>query len=342
MQRFFIVLLCSAACFYACHLREPLPTVSEESFACRRVHIAPGPEDFVLDTWNGPPRLLISCHDRRRPETSGGIFFFEMDTERTGELKRSGEPSTVQAFKPHGVDIRHTGGQTLLYVIIHDPHGRGERSENAVMIYSVEKDALQFVQMLKDQRCLWSPNDLSVMPSGEIYLTNDYKKKLDLYLRTRESEIAYYHPAEGTWSIVADKIAFANGILAEEDRVFVTATLGEEIMEYPRRPDGTLGEGKKILDLKGPDNLTRQGKYLLTAAHFDDLAFMGHSKNTEKHSPSVVVRIDPEHRSSTAVFVNNGELISAASTAMVYMHKLYISQVFDPYMVICSVPKYLY
>jgi arylesterase / paraoxonase len=342
MGRVFIILGFLLICVISCNLRDPLPIPSEESFDCRRVRVADGPEDFVLDTWHGAPRLLVSSHDRRHPETSGGIYFLEIDTDKTGELTRIGEPSTIKAFKPHGVDIRHAGNQTLLYAIIHDPYGHMERSENAVMIYSVENDSLKFVQMMEDRRCLWSPNDLSVMPSGEIYLTNDYKGKLDLYLRSRESEISYFNPATGTWSIVADKIAFANGILAEEERVFVTATLGEEILEYPRNPDGTLGKAKKILHLKGPDNLTRQGKYLLTAAHFDDLAFMKHSKDSSAFSPSVVLRIYPEQKSRATVFVNSGELISAASTAMVYNDKLYISEVFDPYIVICSVPKYLF
>jgi arylesterase/paraoxonase len=342
MIRCIILFGCFLFSITACNLRDPLPIPSEESFDCRRVHVAEGPEDFVLDTWHGSPRLLVSSHDRRHPETSGGIFFFEIDTEKTGELKRIGEPATIKAFKPHGVDIRHAGNQTLLYVIIHDPYGRMERAENAVMIYSVEKDSLIFIQMLEDKTCLWSPNDLSVMASGEIYLTNDYKGKLDLYLRTRESEISYFNPTAEIWSIVADKIAFANGILAEEDRVFVTSTLGDEILEYPRNPDGTLGKGQTILRVKGPDNLTRQGKYLLTAAHFDDLAFMKHSKDSSAFSPSVVLRIYPEQKSGATVFVNNGELISAASTAMVYNDKLYISEVFDPYIVICSVPKYLF
>ncbi|MCU0598723.1 MAG: SMP-30/gluconolactonase/LRE family protein [Desulfobacterales bacterium] len=342
MGRVFIILGFLLICAISCNLRDPLPIPSEESFACRRVRVADGPEDFALDTWHGPPRLLVSSHDRRHPETSGGIYFLEIDTDKTGELKRTGEPPLITAFKPHGVDIRHSGNQTLLYVIIHDPRGRMERSENAVAIYSVEDDSLRFIQLLEDKECLWSPNDLSVMSSGEIYLTNDYKTKFNLYFRTSGSEISYFNPSTRTWSVVADDIAFANGILAEKERVYVTTTLGEEILEYPRNPDGTLGKEKKIIRVKGPDNLTRQGQYLLTAAHFDDLAFMRHSKDPAVPSPSVVLRIYPEQRSRATVFVDNGELISAASTAMVYQDKLYISQVFDPYIVICSVPKFLF
>jgi hypothetical protein len=342
MIRYIIMLGCLLLCLTACHLSEPLPIQSEESFACRRVQVAAGPEDFALDKWHGQPRLLVSSHDRRSPETSGGIYFLEIDTDKTGEIPRINEPPGIKAFKPHGVDIRHTDTQTLLYVIIHDPYGRMERLENAVMIYSVEKDSLKFVQMLEDERWLWSPNDLSVLPSGEIYLTNDYRGMIDLYFRRNISEIAYFNPETGRWSMAADGIAFANGILAEEDRVFVSATRGDQIMEYKRNKDGTLGAGKSIMRLKGPDNITRKGSYLLVAAHFDDLAFMKHKKDSSAQSPSVIFRIYPEQKSKATVFVNNGDLISAASTAMIFNDRLYISDVFDPYIVICSVPKYLF
>jgi hypothetical protein len=342
MGRLLGILICLVGCLSACNLRDPLPRTLEAPFACRCVKVADGPEDFALDTWSKPPRLLISSHDRRHSETSGGIYFFEIDTERTGELPRNGEPPAIKAFKPHGVDIRHVEGRTLLYVIIHDPYGRMERAENAVIIYSVEKDSLNFIQLLKDERRLWSPNDLSVLPSGEIYLTNDYRGKWDLYFRRKTSEIAYYNPLTEQWSKAADKIAFANGILAEEKRVFVTATLGEKVLEFPRNSDGSLGEGKAIIHLKGPDNLMRQGSSLLTAAHFDDLAFMKHSKDASAPSPSVVFRIHPDHQYKAALFVDTGEVISAASTAMVYGEKLYISQVFDPHIVICTVPKHLF
>jgi len=341
MTRLIMVLLCIIITS-ACNLKDPLPIPSEESYDCRRVKVADGPEDFVLDQWHSSPRLLISSHDRRHPEKAGGIYFFQINTEQSGEMRRVGDPSKITAFKPHGVDIRHSGSETFLYVIIHDPYGHMKRSENAVVVYLVEENDLKFVNLLEDKRCLWSPNDLSVLPSGEIYLTNDYRGNLDLYFRKKVSEIAYFYPETDKWSIVADRIAFANGILAEENHVYVAATLGEQILEYPRNEDGSLGEGRIFLPFKGPDNLTKQGKYLLTAAHFDDMALMKHKKDPSALSPSVVFRIDPVLQSKTTVFVDSGALISAASTAMIYKNKLYISEAFDPYIVICRVPKYLF
>jgi len=333
---FAYVLLCAG-----CHLREPLPVPGQE-VACHKINIAPGPEDFVLDTWHGAPRILVSSHDRRHPETSGGIFYLNLDTEATGEMKRFGEPVSLAAFKPHGMDIRNSGEDVILYVILHDPAGRMKSDENAIGVYFVEDNALRFLYLLEDSSFLWSPNDLSVLQGGEIYVTNDRRGDLDIYFKRKSSEIVYYQLETQTWSMVADNLAFANGIYAEKDRVFVTETLGDGFLMFSRLPDGHLGPKNIIARMKGGDNIMKYGDYFLTTAHYDDLAFLKHKKNPENHAPSIVFRVRPDFCSKEAMYVNTGEIISAASTAMVFKNKLYISQVFDPFIVVCDVPVYVY
>jgi len=338
--RVFIVFGCLVSLFSGCQLKARLPMLIED-IPCHKVHIADGPEDFVLDTWHGSARLLVSSHDRRNPETSGGIFYFDIDTEKTGVMPRIGEPEKITTFKPHGMDIRRSGGQTLLYVIIHDPHAHGERDENAVIIYEVGKNDLRFVKLLEDADHLWSPNDLSVLPSGDIYVTNDLHGSLDMYMRGKSSEIVYYDHVLGTWKKVAEEIAFANGILAEADWVYVSATFDNQVMVFPRADDGSLGTPEQIVRVKGPDNIMRYKNSLLTTAHYDDLAFFSHMNNAEEHAPSIVFMIRPEMYTKDPVFVDTGEMISAASTAMVFKDKLYISQIFDPYIVVCNVPAFM-
>jgi hypothetical protein len=64
-------------------------------------------------------------------------------------------------------------------------------------------------------------------------------------------------------------------------------------------------------------------------------------KDPEEPSPSVVFVVRPEIHTKNAVYVNDGRMISAASTAMAYQKKLYISQVFEPYIVVCDVPVFM-
>lgn len=337
---FLAVGACLAGMLSGCNLKDPLP-IPIEDIDCHKVRIAPGPEDFVLDLGSGPPRLLVSSHDRRNPESSGGIYFFDLGSEATGELSRIGEPETLVAFKPHGMDIRKDEDISLLYVILHDPYGHMERKENAIGVYKIQRGALVFVELMEDAACLWSPNDLSVMPSGDIYVTNDVPSIVSMYLRLESSEIAFYDHKEKTWKIVADGIGFANGILAEKDRVYVTATQGDEVMMFPRAADGSLKTPETLVRVKGPDNLMRYKDSLLTTAHYDDLAFLDHRKDPEKHAPSIVFVVRPEFHSKNTVYVDRGKMISAASTAMIFRNKLYISQVFDPYIVICNAPAFL-
>ena len=323
----------------ACSFKEKLPeTATEMHGKCTKIDIGPGPEDFVLDKWHHTPRFLVSSCERRKPAADGDIFFYVPETGDSGVLRRTGEPERLAAFKPHGMDIRYTGGITYLYVILHQPYESGGQTEHAVAVYRVFDDHLAMTDWLEDADCLWSPNDLSVMANGDIYLTNDHRGKLDLYFKRKASEIAFYDADAGKWRIVADDLAFANGILAEPDQVFVTTTLGNQVLAYPRHPDGSLGQAEAVVSLKGGDNLTRYGKYLITAAHFDDFAFLRHAKDSKKPAPTVVMRITPETGMKKPIYVNSGEFISAASTAMVYKDKIYISQVFDPFMVACDAP----
>ena len=189
--RLIIISVCLAGLCWGCNMRDPLP-ITIEDIQCHKVKVAPGPEDFVLDKGHGGPRLLVSSHDRRNPENSGDIYYFDIKTEESGVMLRRDEPEKIAAFKPHGMDIRIDGRRTLLYVIIHDPYAHEERLENAVIIYEVDQNHLCFVELLEDAEHLWSPNDLSVLPSGDIYLTNDIHGSLDMYTRSKSSEIVYY------------------------------------------------------------------------------------------------------------------------------------------------------
>ncbi|NOY69959.1 MAG: hypothetical protein GXP53_10835 [Deltaproteobacteria bacterium] len=320
-----------------CNLKQRLPMVAEKA-SCYRFPTGDGPEDMVLDRFNGAPRILVSSYERRKPADHGEIYAFDIQTGGMQVLVRTNEPESLESFKPHGMDIRHDGGITELYVILHDPHNRGKRLENGVGIYRVYRNELRMTAFLEDPVCLWSPNDLSVAADGGIYLTNDYKSDLDLYFRRKRSEIAYYDPRTGKWKIVAAGLAFANGIYATSARVYVSTTLGNRILSYPINPDGSLGEPRTVTELKGGDNIMPYGKYILVCAHFDDFAFMRHAKDAKKLSPSVVFRIDPATGDKKAIFADAGKAISAASTALIYGKKLYISQVFDPFILVCDVP----
>ncbi len=334
-----LIVIVFCLCFSACNIQKPLPDYDKKR-NCYPVEIGDGPEDFVLDRWHKVPRLLISSHERREPARYGDIYSFDLNTGHSEKMIRTGEPDTLASFKPHGMDIRHEDGKTFLYVILHDPYNRSVREENGISIYQVLEQTLHFIEMLEDKTFLWSPNDISVLDSGEIYATNDYRSEFDIYLRKKTSEIAYYSVQEKKWSAVARDISFANGILAMPDRVYVAATRSDRLIEYPRESDGSLGTGKELLEMKGLDNIMPFGKKLVVAAHFDDWAFYWHHKNSKNLSPSVVFLIDPDSfapdETKKVIYADEGGQISAASTAFIYKDRLYISQVFESTILVCD------
>ncbi|MBF0449435.1 MAG: SMP-30/gluconolactonase/LRE family protein [Candidatus Magnetomorum sp.] len=322
--------------FTACHQIKNFPEYDEATKMCERIYVADGPEDFVLDQWNNPPRLLISSHERRKPETFGGIYSLSLTTHATQKLQRTGENNRFKAYKPHGMDIRHVGQQTYLYVILHDPYHHNQRIENAIAVYEVFENDLLLIDVLENSTCLWSPNDVSVLPDGQIYVTNDYRSSFDLLFKRAVSEIVHYQPKTKAWQVVAKNMCYANGILAQSDHVFVSTTLGNELLKFKRQLDGRLENKQTIARIKGLDNIMPYQGRLLITAHLSNWAFLKHYKSKDSISPTAVYLVNPnltnDPSTSTLIYRNDGTDISAASTAIIHNQFLYIAQVFDPFL----------
>jgi len=90
---------------------------------------------------------------------------------------------------------------------------RSQRSKD-IAVYDVVDDEIILMDLLEDENYLWSPNDLSVLPDGTIYATNDYRGDLDLYLKRKSSQIAHFNPATRKWNLAAEGLGLANGIWA--------------------------------------------------------------------------------------------------------------------------------
>ena len=70
---------------------------------------------------------------------------------------------------------------------------------------------------------------------------------------------------------------------------------------------------------------------LWVTAHPCLLDFVAHSENSDEKSPTQIYTIDPTTLEVNNTFQNNGDLISAASTALYINNRLYLSQIFEPY-----------
>ena len=293
----------------------------------------PGPEDMVLDPSQGSPRLLVSSSDRRYGEIPGEIYEISTDSGSVRPMARRGEPGGF-IFDPHGLDLSlENNGEYLLYVITH--WEEGEEEKHAVLRYRVLADVLEFDRIYKDD-LLVSPNDLSALPGGLIYVSNDSSgggKILETILGLKHSTVVYYDGA--SWSVSAERIAMANGIVAHPDVVYVSATRENKVYAFSRNGAGDLSDKRVLAKIKGPDNITAYGDTLIVAGHTKSIALSRHlsASKDPPSSPTSIFIIDPKNGEVGLLFENKGDLISAGSVGVITGGELYVGQIMDPFVI---------
>ncbi|MCF8346702.1 MAG: hypothetical protein K9G38_05780, partial [Bacteroidales bacterium] len=139
--------------------------------------------------------------------------------------------------------------------------------------------------------------------------------------------------AKGKWqgSIVEDKLGYPAGINRIDNKLYVGDAVYHRLHVY-RISSGQLIPLEPIKGLRGNDNIRVIEKKLYLTGHVNPFRFIRHVKSSSKNSPVEVWEVDPATREITSLFYTDGSLISAGSTAVVLNGKLYISQIFDPFM----------
>lgn len=334
--------------FTACSSR--LPIVKQRN--SMRIDVGPGPEDIVLDTISATyPRILASCTQRRKGKSGyGEICEVNLNNDSFKVLKRLNEPQGM-VFRPHGFDlVKNSNGKLLLYCISHNE----EKKEHSIIIYTVFADRLEFVEKL-DSPLLLSPNDVTANCAGEIFVTNDARKHgsaIESILKLKTSTIVHYQPESQRWNLVAKGFSYANGIAINHcpyDYIIFSTVRSNKVFMLQYHPKALISNKKDPLDdtesyylktiakLKGLDNITFiSDKEILVTAHLRQVAFLKHYKDPKNLSPTVVYKVNIITGEYQAIYSNDGSAISTGSTALYYKHKLYISQVFEPFLLKCD------
>lgn len=292
-----------------------------------KIEVGPGPEDMVLDTLHGT-RLLISCSARRdeyRPY--GEIEALDLRSMERKILLRHGEPDSLN-FHPHGIYL----AGDLLYVISHEK----EPDVHPILIYRLSSDSLEFIEEISNP-LLNSPNALVRGPNGEIYVVNDSGKRGSIMEKVlklkRASLIMLKKSPEGLWEsqIMAIELGYPAGINRIGNTIYAGDAIQNQLHVF-RIGDKGLTPMAPIKNLKGNDNLRIHDGKILTCCHVKPVRFIGHAKNPDKPSPVKVFLADPKSGDSESLFTSDGTQISGASTAIIHDKILYISQVFEPFL----------
>lgn len=310
---------------------------------CRTVGGVVGAEDVTIDP---ETRIAYLSADDRRATLAGRAKrgeIYGLDLRRPDAEPVPLTGGKPEQFHPHGISLwRGPRGEQRLFAINHlDPH------RHHVEVFNVLGERLIHVQSIT-YRELSSPNDLVAVAADEFYATNDryyvdpgLGQTLEAYLQLPWASVSHF--SQGRSRLVLNKLAFANGINVSADggTIFVAECLGRAIHVYDRHSGtGNLLWRATIPLSSCPDNIEvdRDGS-LWVAAHPRLFDLLAHSADPERLAPSQILHIDPRTHAVEEVLLDDGKLLSAASTAAVVDKTMVVGAIFDPKILVCELPR---
>ncbi|MFW6352119.1 MAG: hypothetical protein ACOC2E_07005 [Bacteroidota bacterium] len=295
------------------------PKYSCDTQDCNKIDVGEGPEDFALDTTSYLHHRMIISSAKRRNDGAGKIEMLNIKSGIVREMKRFGEDQDY-FFSPHGIFFQQTGQEHFLWVISHEPN-----DQEWVLKYIVRSDSLIFQESFQHP-LFKSLNGIAALEDGRFFVSND---------NALGGSILICSP-DGACEKIAKGLMFANGLHVEGDFLYAATTLGNRVLQFNLKKEF---EKKKVTRIKGGDNFSFYNGRLILAAHPSYFRFFRHVMNSSKRSPTRIYSIDPLSGDQKLLFEDDGRIISAGATALIYRDDLYISQVFEPYLLKVSMKE---
>ncbi|WP_435355862.1 SMP-30/gluconolactonase/LRE family protein [Emticicia sp. SJ17W-69] len=299
-----------------------------------------GAEDITIDKAKG--LALISSSDFSTDMPNGAIYLLNLNEIAPKPIKLT-EKLPFDDFHPHGISLfKAINGTKKLFVVNHRKTG------NFIEIFQFTDSTLVHLESITDPLFV-SPNDIVGVGERTFYLTNDHdevksdwRSKKDL-LQIPMGNACYFDGKKA--SILAKGFLYANGINTSLDgrKLFVAATSGQKIKVFDRDVStGSLTESDEIA-INGADNieLDEVGN-LWVGCHPKLLAYLAHSKDHSKPSPSEIIKINYQSKgkvSLESVYLNDGKPVSGSSVGAVFGDKLLIGSVFGNKVLLCTLKK---
>lgn len=297
------------------------------------IEVAPGPEDIALDTIFRTERLIVSCSERRTTDYSkNGFYQYGFSNQKLSRLQMVGLPDSIQ-LRPHGIDIALVNGVKTLYCVNHEKNAElfPPAGRQSILVFELLENEVVFQKQLTNS-LIESPNDVCTDYNGGLFVSIDSGKINSKWEKLWALKRSYVLHFDGNnWKQVGDKLRYANGVGVIGNRVYITGTQEKNIISYKINPNQSFTERIEIPSLKGNDNITFSGNKLVTTAHLDFIKFVKHVSNPEQESPCAVYTVDLESHQLDTLYLDNGSVLGAASTGLLYKKNLYVSQVFNPY-----------
>ncbi len=255
--------------FQCCNKLPAVPDVPTE-----KILVGAGPEDMVLDTLQGHPRLIISCAARRESHKPfGEMISVNLLSGIPSTLIRHHEPEDL-LFRPHGIFLYGD----LLYVISHEK----EPDFHPILVYRLHGDSLEFRELIHTSN-QHSPNALVIGTEGEIYFVNDSGKRGSIAEKAlrlkRASVIRLSKDDQGKWNseTMVKDLGYPAGINRIGNKLYVGDAVLHRIHVY-RISEHGLAPINEFRNLRGNDNIRIHYGHLLTVGHIKPLQLLNMPK----------------------------------------------------------------
>lgn len=298
------------------------------TFQTKKIATAFGPEDIVLDSISveNTTRLLLSCATRRDSDSiTNGIYWMDLSNDEVFEFERINEPPSFK-LNPHGFDLVLIDSIPYLFVISHDD----VLNVHPIVKYKVQEKSLVFQAAFHNTQFFISPNDVFALSDGSFFITNDAGKRnslIEKIFKLKRSSVVY-KPLRANAYFIDQELSYANGIYFDEPNLYVSTVLQNTIFKFTLK-DFKPTDKQILTEVIGGDNITRYKDKYIVAAHLNFFAFLKHKSKSTNLSPTVIYQFDPITGEKEVLFSDDGSLISAASTAIRFGDYLYVSQIFD-------------
>jgi len=290
----------------------PIQTVNYQTF--EKIEADFGTEDIELDSSCTAPRLLISCDERRHLKTQGSIWSYNFDTKKAEKLQIDFRYYKSE-FHPHGI----SSYRDVLFVINH-----ASKKESEILRFSISTDGLKLDTVFKN-KAIDLPNDIFAVNENEFYATNYH------YLNG-----ALTHYKDNKFTKIDKGIKLPNGVIKIDNKIIISTTLSNKIRSYDIDDNY---KKETLFKIKGGDNFSTSNQKLYVSSHPKFRQFFKHYKDAENLSPSVIYELDLENKTKKVIYSNTTGQINAASGGLYYQNKLYISQVFENFILIATPAK---
>jgi len=313
--------------------------------------IAIGSEDSQVLS-ESPPLVLLSAADHlslSQPIVSpGAIFLFNVDTKTTTQIPITG---FRERFHPHGISIFRTATKTLVFVV---NHRDADKSDQVVIFeYNSEHTLLNHVKTIEDDKFI-TINDVFATGEEQFYVTNNsgFGRRSVMTLISlffpifSRSSVVYWDGKQSYFAIPPGEIEMPNGVAVsfEKKQLYIANTQNPGALHIYSYDENNPQEPKllkKVLLYTGIDNLdiSKDGN-IYAGCHPNFMRFLAHLPDVQgKSSPSQVIKInvdDLENIIIEEVLLDNGELISASSTALQIGKYLVVTPVFSDHIAVCE------